>query len=225
LYSTKEVADLFNIHTNTVRFYEKMGFLSPVQRKENGYRVFTERHINQIHIIKLIYLKEWPGKHLRNESTLIIKALPEWNIGHIKELTTQYIISIKSEITLVEQAIVTVEKKNEIPETGDEVISFQSAARKLGVTKETLRNWERNGFFSSLRNSSNRKFINNQIFEELKVIYCLRLAGLSMSFIYTYLKNTDQINTIEVYSAGDHLLDFLNRTLECAEKIPYFLKL
>ena len=224
LYTTKEIADLFNIHTNTVRFYEQMEYLSAVERKKNGYRVFTNRHINQISIIKLIYLKEWPGKHLRYESVKIIKALPEWNIPYLQELTSAYILSVKSEIKKVRQAMNAVREMPENKMYSDEKLSFSNAAKEIGVTKDTLRNWERNGFFLSLRDSRNRKYVDQELFEKLKLIYCLRLAGLSMSFIQIYLKYPKKNNTIEVYSAGDHLLEFLDKTLECAEKIPDFLK-
>ena len=224
MYTTKEIADLFKIHTNTVRFYEKMKYLSPVRRKENGYRVFTERHINQLSIIKLIYLKEWPGKNLRSKSNKIIEALPEWDLTYLKELTSEYILSIESEIEKVRQAIGAIKNIPKEREHGGEKISYSDTAKKLGITKDTLRNWERNDFFSSLRDSANRKYVNRKILEKLKLIYCLRLAGFSMSYIRLYLKNPDQIETIEIYSAGDHLAEFLNKTLECAKKIFNFLK-
>ena len=35
-YNTSTIAKEFNIHPNTVRFYEKIGFLPQIPRKENG---------------------------------------------------------------------------------------------------------------------------------------------------------------------------------------------
>ena len=37
-HNTSTIAKEFNIHPNTVRFYEKIGFLPQIPRKENRYR-------------------------------------------------------------------------------------------------------------------------------------------------------------------------------------------
>ena len=134
------------------------------------------------------------------------------------------ILSIKSEIKKVLQAMSVVKRIPKKQTSEDKIVNFSDAAKEIGITKDTLRNWERNSFFSSLRNSSNRKYVNQEIIEKLKMIYCLRLSGFSMSFIHMYLKDPEQINTLEIYSAGDHLLEFLTKTLDCAKKIPTFLK-
>ena len=36
------------IHPNTVMLYEKWGYIASVQRKKNGYRVYTETHLEQM---------------------------------------------------------------------------------------------------------------------------------------------------------------------------------
>ena len=41
MYKIKELAELYGIHTNALRFYEKKGLL-PSRRLENGYRIYGE---------------------------------------------------------------------------------------------------------------------------------------------------------------------------------------
>ena len=41
-YSTSDVAKLIGIHPNTVRLYEDLGLITRTERKENGYRIFTD---------------------------------------------------------------------------------------------------------------------------------------------------------------------------------------
>lgn len=54
-YSTSEIAGIMGIHPNTVMLYEKWGYIAPVERKENGYRVYTETtHLEQIKLVRLI---------------------------------------------------------------------------------------------------------------------------------------------------------------------------
>lgn len=45
-YKTIDVARMIGIHVNTVRLYEKCGFISKPERLPNGYRVFTELHVD-----------------------------------------------------------------------------------------------------------------------------------------------------------------------------------
>ena len=42
--SIGEVARLFNISKDTLRYYDKIGILKPEVNKENGYRFYDIRH-------------------------------------------------------------------------------------------------------------------------------------------------------------------------------------
>ena len=44
-YNTSTIAKEFNIHPNTVRFYEEIVFLLQIPRKENGYRLYNDEDI------------------------------------------------------------------------------------------------------------------------------------------------------------------------------------
>ena len=48
-----KAADLCNVSTKTIRHYESLGLLPPVQRS-GAYRVFTERDIRLIQLIKQV---------------------------------------------------------------------------------------------------------------------------------------------------------------------------
>ena len=45
-YSTSQIAGIVGLHPNTVRKYEEWGLLQTPERKPNGYRVYTDVHIN-----------------------------------------------------------------------------------------------------------------------------------------------------------------------------------
>ena len=40
-----QLAQLVGVDTQTIRFYEQQGLLPPPGRQENGYRVYTEKHV------------------------------------------------------------------------------------------------------------------------------------------------------------------------------------
>lgn len=51
-YKIGEVARRANVNKETVRYYEKQDLIPKPDRRRSGYRIFTQRHINQIKFIK-----------------------------------------------------------------------------------------------------------------------------------------------------------------------------
>ena len=52
-YRIKEIAELFDIHPDTLRYYEEQGLIHP-KRNKNGYRSYEISHLCQINIIRLL---------------------------------------------------------------------------------------------------------------------------------------------------------------------------
>ena len=57
-YNTSEIARAVGVHTNTVRKYEKWGFLPSIPRDVNGYRLFSEAHLDQMRLARMAMLDE-----------------------------------------------------------------------------------------------------------------------------------------------------------------------
>ena len=51
-YKIGEVARRAHVNKETVRYYEKRGLIPEPDRRRSGYRIFTQRHIDQIRFIK-----------------------------------------------------------------------------------------------------------------------------------------------------------------------------
>ena len=49
----KEVSEKYNISADTIRYYERIGLISPVPRKPNGIRDFDQESCNWIEICPL----------------------------------------------------------------------------------------------------------------------------------------------------------------------------
>lgn len=47
-----QVASRAHVNKETVRYYEKRGLIPTPDRRRSGYRIFTQRHIDQIKFIK-----------------------------------------------------------------------------------------------------------------------------------------------------------------------------
>ena len=50
-YQIHELAKLFGLHPDTLRYYEEKGLLHP-ERRENGYRVYRIRDICTLNIVR-----------------------------------------------------------------------------------------------------------------------------------------------------------------------------
>src|SRR5690606_12557901 len=46
-----EASRLSGCHIETIRYYERVGILSPTARSENGYRRYADHHIQQLRFI------------------------------------------------------------------------------------------------------------------------------------------------------------------------------
>ena len=43
---------MIGVHPNTVRLYEELGLISRAKREENGYRSFTQLHVEQFQLAR-----------------------------------------------------------------------------------------------------------------------------------------------------------------------------
>jgi DNA-binding transcriptional MerR regulator len=50
--NSKEVAQLFDLPIDTIRYYERVGVIPPITRDKNGYRIFEKRDLNWIFLAK-----------------------------------------------------------------------------------------------------------------------------------------------------------------------------
>lgn len=48
----KKAAEMFGLSVDTLRYYERVGVIPPVQRNESGYRDYTTNDLNWIYLAK-----------------------------------------------------------------------------------------------------------------------------------------------------------------------------
>ena len=73
-YKTAEVATIIGIHPNTVRLYEKLKLIPKPERLPNGYRIFTDFHIEQCRLVRVAFAVEILQNGLRKRITQMIKV-------------------------------------------------------------------------------------------------------------------------------------------------------
>lgn len=233
-YKTYEVAKIIGVHPNTVRLYEDVEFIEKPQRLDNGYRVFTQIHIDQMKIARIALKGELLQNGLRKKAVSIVKLTAKRNFDKAILETNKYIDMLKYEASNAREAIRIVEEIIKYFDSYDKNIIFtrKQVANLLNITMDTLRNWELNGLITVKRAKNGYRIYDRQDIEKLKIIRTLRCANYSLSAILRLLNNIskqDDVNIIKVLntpnsnediiSVCDKLLVSLKNTKNDAETI------
>ena len=232
-YKTSEVAKLIEIHPNTVRMYEDLELISKPNRKGNGYRVFTDLHINQLKLARKAFEVEVLQNGLRKKAIAIVKMSAKQDFDEAIVLTKEYIKSIKKEIDNANEAVDIAGKLMiRLNYEKDFNLKRKEASELLGISMDTLRNWEMNGLVNIKRKKNGYRIYTYEDIQRLKVIRSLRCGNYSLSAILRMLNklsehNEADINEVlnspneneDIISVCDKLIISLNLAIQNAEEI------
>ncbi|MFT8349615.1 MerR family transcriptional regulator [Clostridium saccharoperbutylacetonicum] len=202
-YKTAQVAKMIGIHPNTVRLYEELGLIPKPRRLPNGYRVFTDFHIEQFKLARTALKIEVLQSGLRKEIINIIKLSAMGEFKKAIVCANKYINQIKIEQRNAEEAIEIAKKLLFSIEDEDNDIFFtrKQTADYLQVTIDTLRNWEMNGLLSVKRKQNGYRVYTKNDIQLLKIIRSLRCANYSLAAILRMINaisNNSEIDIREV---------------------------
>ena len=236
-YTTSQVAKILAVHPNTIRWYEKMGLIAPVDRLPNGYRQFGEKELIQLKICRMIFNSAYPNKAIREAALAIIQSLKEWDVERGLEQAKMYRSQLEKEYAsaLETAAMLKTWAEHEPQPLREKTYTRKEAAGLLGITTETMRNWERNGLLNvDRKGGKNERVYGEYEIKRLRVIYMLRQNNYSVAAIHHSLSQYDQgnspgaalalnqpvIDPESLYmNAGDHWLEVLGELSRSADKI------
>lgn len=237
-YRTSEIAKQTGLHPNTIRFYEEIGFLTKPVRLPNGYRVYTQLHLEQVRFIRLALRAEVQQNGLRECVIGIIRLCAAGRWSKAMKETKRYLLQLDQEIAYANGAIRSVETM--LSSASPENCTFQKrseAAQSLDITVDTLRNWERNGLINSSRILNGFRVYSPQDMERLLIIRTLRSANYSLSAILRLMQRLSRSRNVpigealntpdeneEIVSVCDHLLSALFSAREDAQQMLVFIK-
>ena len=201
-YKTHEVAQIIGIHVNTVRLYEKCQLISKPERLSNGYRIFTDLHIEQFKMARAVLKVEVLQNGLRKQAVAILKTVALGNSEKAKIMADRYLKQIDLESKRAEEAIDIV---NKILNGSDNNKSLQKlsltrkqTAQLLNITIDTLRNWELNGLITVKRKQNGYRIYFYEDIQRLKIIRSLRCANYSLSAILRMLQELTQKPSVDI---------------------------
>ena len=227
------MAKIIGIHPNTVRKYEEWQLIPKPLRKSNGYRVYGDIHIDQFRLARIAFQIEVIQSGMRRTITQVVKLSAVRKYDEAIDLTKKYIEIAENEIAYATEAAHIVntllESTNHEAET---IMKRKEVSEALGITMDTLRNWEMNGLISIKRKENGYRVYNQEDLKQLKIIRSLRTANYSLSSIKRMMsalyqdENTDIINVLntptadeDIISTCDKLIISLNTAKENTNKI------
>ena len=192
-YRTAEVAEIIGIHPNTVRLYEKIGLIPETEREPNGYRVFTDYHIEQLKLARLAFRVEILQNGLRKKIVQMVRASAAGDFDAALFLAEDYLQQTKRERANAEDAIVIVKRilSGDAPESR-RLYRRREVSEYLGISMDSLRNWEMNGLLNVKRKKNGYRVYTDEDIKRLKIIRALRCANYSLEAILNMLGNLSE---------------------------------
>ena len=232
-YSTTEVAKIIGIHPNTVRMYEEWGLIPLAERKPNGYRIFTDFHIEQLRLARIAFQIEVLQNGLRKKVVETIKLSAKGDFDQALMFAEEYRSQIQKEQRNAEESI-GIAKQILSGKSVEHTIFLKrkEVSDYLDISMDTLRNWERNGLLQVKRKQNGYRAYTGEDIERLKMIRTLRLANYSLEAILRMLNalehdpqadmkqvlNTPQADA-DIVSVCDKLMVSLRDADENAKKM------
>ncbi len=194
---------MVGVHSNTVRMYEEWGLIQIPQRKENGYRIFTEIHIDQFRLVKTAFAIEVLQAGLRKKIVEVVKLSARYQFDEAIACTKTYIDIANMQIENAKEAVEIVNDLIQGNKQDEGAISLKriDVARRLGLTIDTIRNWEMNGLIKVKRKENGYRVYDAQDLRRLKIIRSLRCANYSLTAILRMLNSleeNDYVDTLQV---------------------------
>lgn len=125
-YTIKMVSEMTGLSIPTIRYYDKEGLLPDLQRKESGYRIFSDQDLEAIDLIECF-----------KESGLTIRE-----IRHFMSLVRQGDVTLDERLAIYQMHIARLEEKlaavQNALEHSRRTLAFYEIAAKTG-SEETAK--------------------------------------------------------------------------------------
>lgn len=220
-YSTSEIAKIMEIHPNTVMLYEKWGYIAPAPRKRNGYRVYTETHLEQMKLVRLALRSDSIKWYMKFEVQNIIRSAAQRDLKKALELSREYLTHIQNEKNNELKVMKVIQEilKSDLLTEKNISLNRNVAAKLLGVSINVIVYWERNGLLEVPRSKNGYRVYGEDEIKQLRIIKALRQENYSTQCIRRMLKKlktkskgNDMFLSEERSDSDDWLLSSLSET-------------
>lgn len=212
-----DLAKAIGTSTQAIRTYERVGFIPTAQRNLKGYRLYTSRHLEALHVAQeLIAAYSW--QHAQS----IMQAIHCGNLSRALEFIDAYHANIHKNRSEIEETLrilratsATIQPLTRAGAKPHQRINFhiKEAAQSAGVRPSALRFWEEQGLLQPTRDkTSGYRLYDAEQVRNVQIITLLRKANYDMGAIHTVLTQ------LTVGSPEQALIAAENRLKDLAEE-------
>lgn len=185
---TIDLAQAGHISVQQVRNYEAGGFIPPVERSPNGYRLYTQKHLAALKTVRSLL-----GGYGWQRTREIMQAVHQGQLAvaltHIDERHAELAAKrLQLEQTLAALTTLAVQPVTPANPRQSQRLRIGEAAKLVGVRVSALHFWEQQGLLQPGRDQSSRyRLYDEQQMRRLRVVALLREAGYDFPAIHTAL--------------------------------------
>ncbi|MCK6131448.1 MerR family transcriptional regulator [Bifidobacterium dentium] len=132
-YTIKRAAEIMNVTPTTLRYYDKQGLLPFMERKESGYRVFSDTDIAMLKVIECLKKTGMSIKDIRQFSKWVLMGDDSLKERH--EMFLERKRAVESQISELQETLDFINHKCRYYETaieaGTEKIHLKEQSDKL----------------------------------------------------------------------------------------------
>ncbi len=132
-YTIKQAAELTNLTPVTLRYYDKQGLLPYMERRESGYRMFSDGDIAMLRVIECLKKSGMPIKDIRQFSEWVLMGDDSLNERY--EIFLERKKAVEAQIAELQKTLDFINHKCWYYETaieaGTEKIHFKEQSEKL----------------------------------------------------------------------------------------------
>ncbi|WP_020616243.1 MerR family transcriptional regulator [Paenibacillus daejeonensis] len=211
-YTPKQIADLLQVSTTTLRRYEDQGLIPDVPRSASRRRGYTLLHVQAFRTIRAL-LKAYDFttaydmmRHIKagqTEKAMWLMNEQQFNLQEEKR-------RVESVIKMIRDSNLTKSMQSSL----DAPITIGEAAKVAGVNASAIRHWEKEGLIQTERNLENGyRVFNKREVEKIIVISSLRKTVYSIDRMKELLHNLDIRNMASLDKAFRLALEQLDHRL------------
>ena len=102
-YTIKQVSEMTGLSISAIRYYDKEGLLPDLQRKESGYRVFSDRDLEAIELIECFKESGLTIQEIRHFISLVRQG--DGTLAERLEIFQHHIARLEGKLAAVQRAL------------------------------------------------------------------------------------------------------------------------
>lgn len=208
------------LSTQAIRDYERYGFIPPVERGAQGYRLYGSHHLHALRTARvLIAGYGWePALRIMQyvHANGLSSAFAEIDACHaaLHQSRREIEETLKALLALS----TTLPSASEVNSSA-RLLYIRDVAQRVGVRVSAIRFWEAQGLVQPIRDKSSKyRLYNEQHMRTLQVIALLRKANYGFEAIRSVLEQLASGTPEQALAAAENRLkELMERSRRCVE--------